>query len=37
LRLSMNTNAPAWIVRHIAITQWKHLGLALEGIHDIPE
>jgi len=32
-----NINAPAWIFGHIAATERKHVGMALEGVNDIPE
>ena len=30
-------NSPAWVFGHIAVTERKHVGLALEGMDDIPE
>ena len=31
-----NINAPGWVFGHIAVTERKHVGLALEGVDDIP-
>lgn len=36
LRPLPNVNAPGWVFGHIAVTERKHVGLALEGVDDIP-
>jgi hypothetical protein len=32
-----NINAPGWVFGHIAVTERLHVGMALEGVRDIPE
>jgi uncharacterized damage-inducible protein DinB len=36
IRPCSNINSAAWVFGHIAVTERKHVGLALEGIDDIP-
>jgi uncharacterized damage-inducible protein DinB len=35
-RAHPSINSAAWLFAHIAVTERKHIGLALEGIDDVP-